>query len=94
MGSRSQVNGPSPVALTVLIVMVTVLPLVTWVTWFAARAFSVFSPISMLPPAVRPHSLTTLATTSAWEMKFESAGFLGSTITGQLGAHIIIGDES
>lgn len=36
-------------------------PALTWVTCLAARAFSVFSPMSMLPvSSVRPHSLTTL----------------------------------
>lgn len=57
--SRSQVYGSAPSALTWWMVTDITVPFCTWVTAPAARAFSVFSPTSMLPVnSVRPHSLT------------------------------------
>jgi len=64
--SMSQMYGQAPSALTWLRVTVTSLPASTCVTWLAARAFSVFAPMSTLPASsVRPHLLPMLASISA-----------------------------
>lgn len=73
VGSMSQVYGPAPSALTWWMVTVIWVPAVTLVTAPAARAFSVFSPTSMLPAiSVRPHSLTTLVRISSSRMRTAS----------------------
>lgn len=73
VGSMSQLKGPAPSALTWWIVTVSWLPALTCVTALAARAFSVFSPTSILPEiSVLPHSLTTLAVISASRIRVAS----------------------
>lgn len=80
VGSMSHVNGPAPCSLTCLMKTLTRLPAVVCVTFPSARAFSVCSPMSILPPCrVRPHSLTTLVLISTSEMKLASSALLEST---------------